>query len=379
MSHVLVPIPLNVPSPAGAEADYVADAMRFGYLAGDGGYTACCHGLLESSLAAGKALLTTSCTHALEMSAILLNIRAGDEVIVPSFTYVTVANAFVLRGAKPVFADVRLDTLNVDETRLEALITPRTKAIVVVHYAGIACEMDVILEIARRRGVPVVEDTAHGIFGRYRDRWLGTMGAMGTLSFHETKNFTCGEGGALLVNDPSLVDRAEIVREKGTNRSRFLRGDVDRYTWVDVGSSYLPSELLAAFLLAQLEARDRVQTERARVWNYYAAHLQEWAGRRGVRLPFVPAECSQAFHLFYLIMPSQDDRRALMTRLTGAGITSATHYQPLHLSEMGHRFGGRPGDCPVSEQVSERILRLPFYRTLTDTDLERIVATVTGW
>jgi dTDP-4-amino-4,6-dideoxygalactose transaminase len=239
--------------------------------------------------------------------------------------------------------------------------------------------MDVILEIARRRGVAVVEDTAHGIYGRYRDRWLGTMGAMGTLSFHETKNFTCGEGGALLVNDPALVDRAEIVREKGTNRSRFLRGDVERYTWVDVGSSYLPSELLAAFLLGQLEARDRVQTERARVWNYYAAHLQEWAGRRGVRLPFVPAECSQAFHLFYLIMPSQDDRRALMTRLTDAGITSATHYQPLHLSEMGHRFGGRPGGCPVSEQVSERILRLPFYRTLTDADLERVVTAVTGW
>jgi dTDP-4-amino-4,6-dideoxygalactose transaminase len=372
-------IPFNLPSPTGAEPQYFADAMRSGHLAGDGAYTARCHALLEGAIGARKALLTTSCTHALEMAAILLNVGAGDEVILPAFTFVSVANAFVLRGATPIFADVRRDTLNLDETRLEALITPRTKAIVVVHYAGVACEMDVILAIAGRRGVPVVEDTAHGLFGRYRDRWLGTMGAVGALSFHETKNFTCGEGGALIVNEPGLVARAEVVREKGTNRRQFLSGTVNAYTWVDVGSSYLPSELLAAFLLAQLEAREQVQADRARVWNFYATHLHDWARHRGVQLPIVPASASQAFHLVYLLLPSPKDRDALMAHLAEARIGSAFHYLPLHLSEVGRRFGGQRGSCPVTEDASGRILRLPFYRTLSDADLERVVAAVARW
>ena len=376
---VPVLMPFNALSPTGAEQVYLAEALRSGRLAGDGLYTARCHALLEREIGVHKALLTTSCTHALEMAAILLNVSPGDEVILPAFTYVSVANAFVLRGARPVFADVRPDTLNLDETKLEPLITPRTKAIVLVHYAGVACEMDAILEIAGRHGLPVVEDNAHGLFGRYRNRWLGTMGTIGTLSFHETKAFTCGEGGALLLNDPALVERAAIVREKGTNRHQFLRGEVGAYTWVDIGSSYPPSELLAAFLLAQLEAREAVLTQRARVWNGYATRLRDWADRRGVQLPMVPAWCDQAHHLFFLLLPSQDMRESLMAHLSDAGISSAFHYQPLHLSDMGRRLGGRPGDCPVSEDVSSRLLRLPFYRTLSDEDVARVVDAIETW
>jgi len=376
---ISVPIPFNVPSPAGAEQVYLADALRSGRLAGDGPYTARCHALLEREIGVHKALLTTSCTHALEMAAILLNVGAGDEVILPAFTYVSVANAFVLRGARPVFADVRLDTLNLDETRLESLITSRTKAIVVVHYAGVACEMDAILAIAERHRLPVVEDNAHGLFGRYGNRGLGTMGAIGTLSFHDTKAFTCGEGGALLLNDPSLVERAEVVREKGTNRRQFLRGEVGAYTWVDIGSSYSPSELLAAVLLAQLEQRETVMASRAMIWNAYATRLREWADRRGVQLPVVPASCEPAHHLFFLMLRSPAERQSLMSHLADAGISSAFHYQPLHVSDMGRRFGGRPGDCPVSEDVSGRLLRLPFYRTLSDSDVTRVVEAIEMW
>jgi dTDP-4-amino-4,6-dideoxygalactose transaminase len=285
-------------------------------------------------------------------------------------------NAFVLRGARPVVADVRPDTLNLDESRLEALITPKTRAIVPVHYAGVACEMDAILAIAARHGIPVVEDNAHGLFGRYRHRWLGTMGKLATLSFHETKNFTCGEGGALLINDPALVERAEILREKGTNRSRFFRGQVDKYTWVDVGSSYLPSELLAAFLLAQLEARDRIQAKRQHIWRYYAEHLSPWASSCGVRLPTVPAGCEHPAHLFYILLPTLADRQALIGRLRSEGINTVFHYLPLHLSDMGVRFGGRKGDCPVTEDLSDRLLRLPLFNELTDDDLRRIVAAI---
>ena len=367
------PIPFNRPSLAGDELRYMAEAVETGHLSGDGRFTARCHALLEESLGVRKALLTTSCTHALEMTALLLNVTSGDEVIVPSYTFVSVVNAFVLRGARPVFADIRADTLNLDEARLEALITPRTRAIVPVHYAGVACEMDAIGDIAARRGVVVVEDNAHGLYGRYKGRLLGTMGALATLSFHETKNFTCGEGGALLVNDPAFLERAEILREKGTNRSRFFRGQVDKYTWVDVGSSYLPSELLAAFLLAQLEARERIQIRRQHIWRYYAEHLAEWAHSRGIRLPTVPASCDHPAHIFYIILPSLADRQALIGHLKGHGISSVFHYLPLHLSHMGRRFGGKAGDCPVTEDLSDRLLRLPFYNQLTDEDLTRIV------
>ena len=276
-------IPFNRPCLAGNEYRYIAEAIANGHASGDGPFTRRCHELLEQELRVPKVLLTTSCTHALEMAALLLDCRSGDEIIVPSFTFVSTANAFALRGARIVFADIRPDTLNLDETRLESLVTHRTKAIVPVHYAGVACEMDAICALAQRHGVRVVEDNAHGLFARYKGKLTGTFGCLATQSFHETKNITCGEGGALVVNDPGLVERALVIREKGTNRNRFFRGQVDKYTWVDVGSSYLPSDLLAAFLLAQLEARREIQKKRRQVWEYYWEHLQGWAHENGVK------------------------------------------------------------------------------------------------
>lgn len=349
-------------------------AVLDGKLSGDGQFTKKCHAVLENELGVGKTLLTTSCTHALEMAAILLEIKEEDEVIIPSFTFVSAANAFVLRGARPVFADVRSDTLNLDETKLEKLITPRTRAIVVVHYAGVGCEMDAILEIGGRHGVPVVEDNAHGLFGKYKERYLGTMGCLATLSFHETKNFTCGEGGALLINDPRFVERAEIIREKGTQRSRFFRGEVDKYTWIDIGSSYLPSEILAAFLYAQLGSREAIQSTRKRIWKYYCEHLKNWSRDRGVQLPAVPSHCEQPYHMFYLLVPSLAERQALIAHLNTREINSVFHYLPLHLSSMGRGFGGKEGDCPVTEDVSDRLLRLPFYNELTEADQTRVIA-----
>ncbi len=369
-------IPFNRPGLAGNELRYIAEAVERGHLSGDGAFTARCHRLLEETLGVAKALLTTSCTHALELAALLLETGPGDEVIVPSFTFVSSINAFVLRGARPVFADVRPDTLNLDEEALEALVTPRTKAVVVVHYAGVGAEMDRILAVARRHGVAVVEDNAHGLFGNYRGRPLGTFGELATLSFHETKNLSCGEGGALLINDPRYVERAEIIREKGTNRSRFFRGEVDKYTWVDVGSSYLPSEILAAFLWAQLEVRESIQARRRRVWEYYRQHLEGLPAMHGLRLPVVPAHCEQPYHMFYLLLPSETRRQELIAHLKTRGILSVFHYVPLHLSEMGARFGGKPGDCPVTEDVSRRLLRLPFYNELTEADQASVVAAI---
>jgi dTDP-4-amino-4,6-dideoxygalactose transaminase len=366
-------IPFNKPGLVGNEYRYMARAVEQGHLSGDGAFSRRCHAMLERDLGVRKALLTTSCTHALEMAALLLDLEPGDEVIVPSYTFVSTVNAFVLRGARPVFIDIRRDTLNLDEARLEPLVTRRTRAVVPVHYAGVGCEMDVILEVARRHGVAVVEDNAHGLFGRYKGRYLGTFGALATQSFHETKNVTCGEGGALLVNDERYVERAEVVREKGTDRSRFFRGQVDKYTWVDVGSSYLPSDLLAAFLCAQLEARAEIQAKRRRVWEYYWSALQDWARRREVRLPVVPSHCEQPYHMFYLVMPSLRTRQGMIEHLRSRGITSVFHYQPLHLSEMGRTFGGRQGDCPVAEDISDRLVRLPFYNDLTGQDQDRVV------
>ncbi|OFW09496.1 MAG: dTDP-4-amino-4,6-dideoxygalactose transaminase [Acidobacteria bacterium RIFCSPLOWO2_02_FULL_67_36] len=369
-------IPFNRPALAGRELEYIQQVVGTMHLAGDGVFTGRCHALLEQSLGAPKVLLTTSCTHALEMTALLLDIQPGDEVIVPSFTFVSTVNAFVLRGAKPVFADVRPDTLNLDETQLEGLITGRTRAIVVVHYAGVGCEMDTILSLATRRGIPVVEDNAHGLFGRYKGRPLGTFGDMATLSFHETKNITCGEGGALVLNNPARIARAEVLREKGTERSRFFRGEIDKYTWVDVGSSYLPSDILAAFLYAQLEAQEQIQARRRVLWNRYEQGLRDWAGERGIRLPVVPAECEQPFHLFYLLMPSLEQRQALIARLRSRDISAVFHYLPLHLSAMGRRLGGKPGDCPVTEDASDRLVRLPLSAGLTDAEQERVIAAV---
>jgi dTDP-4-amino-4,6-dideoxygalactose transaminase len=346
------------------------------HTAGDGPFTHRCQSLLEAETGASKALLTTSCTHALEMTALLLRIQDGDEVILPSFTFVSTANAFVLRGARPVFVDVRPDTLNLDESLLERAITPRTKAIVVVHYAGVGCEMDAILQIAGRHGIAVVEDNAHGLFGTYRGRPLGSFGCMATLSFHETKNCTCGEGGALLINSPELIERAEIIREKGTNRSRFFRGEVDKYTWVDVGSSYLPSDLLAAFLFAQIEARENIQHKRRAVWQRYWHCLEQWARVSEIRLPVIPAHCQHPYHMFYLLMPSLQAQQNMIAHLRARGIMSVFHYQPLHLSQVGRAFGGRPGDCPVTESVSDRLLRLPFFNDLEAESQDRVIQTV---
>lgn len=374
-----ITIPFNKPSIVGSELEYIADSVRSGQISGDARYTKKCHTLLETDLGVQKALLTTSCTHALEMAALLLDIKPGDEVIVPSFTFVSSVNAFVLRGAKPVFADIRPDTLNLDEAQLEGLITPRTRAIVVVHYAGVGCEMDTIMEIANRHGIPVVEDNAHGLFGCYRDQYLGTFGALATQSFHETKNFTCGEGGALLINDPALVERAEIIREKGTNRSRFFRGMVDKYTWVDVGSSYLLSDVLAAYLFAQLERRDEIQGRRGHIWRVYAAGLGDWAAANGVRLPVVPPYCEQSYHMFYLLLPSLEARTAFISYLKAQGILSVFHYLPLHLSDMGRGFGGKEGDCPVTEDISDRLARLPFYFDLSEAEQARVIETICAY
>ncbi len=367
-------IPFNKPACLGHEMEYVSKSLATQHISGDGEYSKRCHSFLEDSLGVRKALLTTSCTHGLEMAALLLQIRPGDEVIVPSFTFVSSVNAFALRGAKPVFADIRPDTLNLDERQLPALITEKTRAIVLVHYAGVACEMDVIMSLARERNIAVVEDNAHGLFARYKDRNLGTFGELATLSFHETKNFTCGEGGALLINDIGLLERAEIIREKGTNRSRFFRGQVDKYTWVDLGSSYLPSDMLAAFLLAQFECASEIQARRREIWLRYDLRLRDWAALNQVQLPTVPDYVEQSYHLYYLILPSVNVRSALIQDLKQRGILSVFHYQPLHLSTMGLGFGGQLGDCPVTEDLADRLLRLPFYYALSPADQDEVIA-----
>lgn len=369
-------IPFNRSSPVGHELKYIEETLLIGQIAGDQTYTKKCRVLLEREMGVAAALLTPSCTHALEMVSLLLRIRPGDEVIVPSFTFVSTANAFAIHGARPVFVDSRRDTLNIDETKIEAAITPRTKAIVVVHYAGVACEMDAIMAIGAKHGIPVIEDNAHGPFARYRGRFLGTFGAFATLSFHETKNYTCGEGGALLINAPEFIDRAEIIREKGTNRSRFFRGQVDKYSWVDYGSSYVMSDVLSAFLYGQIENHQAVMDIRSAIWNRYQAAFGGSIEQFGAQVPFVPAHCDQSFHMYYLILPSLAVRQALITHLKSRGILAVFHYLPLHTSDMGRSFGGAAGDCPVAEDVADRILRLPFFNALTEPDQADVIAAV---
>ncbi len=369
-------VDFNCPITVGNEFEYMRQAVLNAHISGDGPFTKKCHAFLEQELGVAKALLTTSCTHALEMSAILLDIQPGDEVIIPDFTFVSTVNAFVLRGAKPVFLDVRPDTLNLDESRLEAAITPRTKAIVPVHYAGVGCEMDSIMDSARRRNVAVMEDNAHGLFGKYKGKYLGTIGSMAAQSFHETKNFYCGEGGALLINDPTLAERAEIIREKGTNRSRFFRGQVDKYTWVDIGSSYLPSDILAAFLYAQFEQRGKIQNHRKNVWDMYNTALKPWAEKHGVQLPYIPSDCEQAYHMFYMLLPNLELRQKLILFLREREIHGVFHYLPLHLSDMGQGFGYKSGEFPVTEQISDRLIRLPFHNALTSNEQEQVIDTI---
>ena len=372
-------VDFNRPVIVGREMEYMAEAIANAHISGDGPFTKKCHALLQQELGIPKALLTTSCTHALEMAAILLNVQDGDEVIVPDFTFVSTINAFVLRGARPVFLDIRPDTLNLDESKLEAAITPHTKAILPVHYAGVGCEMDAIMDIARRHNIAVVEDNAHGLFGKYKGQYLGTFGVMATQSFHETKNFTAGEGGALLINDPEFAERAEIIREKGTNRSRFFRGQVDKYTWVDLGSSYLPSDILAAFLYGQFEQRERIQSHRKALWDTYNLALGDRAQKNDVQLPTIPAHTEQAYHMFYMLLPNLGLRQKFIQYLRDLGIYSVFHYLPLHLSDMGQKFGGEVGDCPITENISDRLVRLPFHNGLSSSEQELTIEAILGF
>ena len=372
-------IPFSRTAIMGREVEYVTEAIQRRHLSGDGEFTKRCREWLQRRFAVPAALLTTSCTHALEMSALLLDIKAGDEVIVPSFTFVSTVNAFVLRGAKPVFIDSRPDTLNLDERQLERLVTPRTRAIVPVHYAGVGCDMTAIMDVARSKGIAIVEDNAHGMCGKYRGRWLGTFGAMATLSFHDTKNFSCGEGGALLLNDAAYAERAEIIREKGTNRSKFFRGQVDKYSWVDVGSSYLPSELQAAFLLGQLESEAKIQSRRRRIWETYHAELASWAEQRGATRPVVPAGCEPSWHLYYVMMPDLASRQRLIAHVRSRDAAAVFHYLPLHLSAMGRRFYPTPPKLPVAEGAADRLLRLPMYNDMTDDEVAEVIEALRAW
>jgi dTDP-4-amino-4,6-dideoxygalactose transaminase len=368
------PIPFNKPYMTGRELWLIAQAHARGHLSGDGEFTRRCHAWLEQQTGTRRALLTHSCTAALEMAALLLDLQPGDEVILPSFTFVSTANAFVLRGAVPVFVDIRSDTLNIDERLIEAAITPRTRAICVVHYAGVGCEMDAILAIAQRHGLAVVEDAAQGVMASYRGRPLGSLGRFGALSFHETKNLISGEGGALLVNDARDAERAEIIREKGTNRSKFFRGQVDKYTWVDVGSSFLPSELIAAFLAAQMEQAEAITAARLALWDRYHAafEAQERAGR--IRRPVVPAHCTHNAHMYYLLFDSLPARTDAITALNAQGIKPVFHYIPLHSSPAGRRLGRTPASMPVTDRTSDCLLRLPLW--LPDLDIERVIGAV---
>ena len=354
-------IPFNKPYMTGRELSYIAEAHFNGMLAGDGPFTKRCHGWIEEKAGCAKALLTHSCTAALEMAALLLDIQPGDEVIMPSYTFVSTANAFVLRGGVPVFVDIRPDTLNIDENLIEAAITPRTKAIVPVHYAGVACEMDAIMDIAQRHNLLVIEDAAQGVMSSYKGKALGAIGHMSAYSFHETKNVISGEGGALLINDERFAERAEIIREKGTNRSMFFRGQVDKYTWVDIGSSYLPSEILAAFLWAQLEDAEAITKRRMEVWQRYHDALASLEAAGKLRRPIIPEGCVQNAHMYYVLLDSLEQRTEVIKRLKAQGVNPVFHYVPLHSSPAGRKYGRTSGAMKYTDELSDRLLRLPLW------------------
>ena len=372
-------IPFNRPFVTGNEFKYISEAIANGYLSGDGLFTKKCHGWLEEMVGCRKALLTHSCTAALEMAAILLDIRPGDEVVMPSYTFVSTANAFVLHGGVPVFVDIRPDTLNIDETKIEAAITPRTRAVVPVHYAGVGCEMDAIMEIAGRHGLAVIEDAAHGVMCAYRGRPLGGFGQMAAFSFHETKNIISGEGGALLLNDETFVERAEVIREKGTNRSKFFRGEVDKYTWIDIGSSFLPSDILAAFLWAQIEQAEAITRRRLDIWERYHGELAGLEDKGLVRRPIVPAHCRHNAHMYYILVNDLEARASLLDHLKSKGVDAVFHYVPLHSSPAGTRYGRTIGDLAVTDDVSERVVRLPLWVGLGDSEVSKVVSAVKGF
>jgi dTDP-4-amino-4,6-dideoxygalactose transaminase len=376
---MLYRIPFNKPFIAGKELYYVAQSVLGGHISGDGPFMKMCERFFQERFGIERALLTTSCTSALEMAALLCGLKEGDEVILPSFTFVSTANAFLMRGVKPVFVDIRPVTKNLDETLVEEAITESTRAIVPVHYAGVSCDMDPILEIARRHRLFVIEDAAQGVNAKYKGKFLGSLGDLGAFSFHETKNFICGEGGALLANAPRFIERAEIIREKGTNRSKFFRGQVDKYTWVDIGSSYIPSDLLAAFLYGQLEHMDRITERRKKIFHLYQELLLPLAGEGLVALPVIPADCESNYHMFYVLLADGETRAGLIDHLKQKGILSVFHYIPLHSSPMGASLGGNRRKLPVTDDVSERLLRLPFYFELSDSDVKIVTEEISAY
>lgn len=369
-------IPFNIPFSTEGELEYIIQAINNQHLSGNGEFTKKCHAWLESALGCRKALLTHSCTAALEMAAILAGCQPGDEVIMPSYTFVSTANAFVLRGGVPVFVDIRPDTLNIDESQIEAAITPKTKAIVPVHYAGVGCEMAVIMEIAQRHHLLVIEDAAQGIGSTYKGRSLGSIGHLAAVSFHETKNVISGEGGALLINHPEHIERAEIIWEKGTNRNQFFRGLVDKYTWVDIGSSYLPSELNAAFLWAQLEAAEAITQKRLKIWQQYHQSFADLEVQGKVRRPIIPDECQHNAHMYYILLPDLDIRTTLIEKLKICGVHAVFHYVPLHSSPAGRKYCRINGDLLRTENVSSRLLRLPMWVSMTEAVVNQVVDVV---
>lgn len=369
-------IPFNIPPYIGTENQYIADAIQSHKICGDGPYTKKCQELLERQTGSAKVLLTNSGTDALEMAALLCDLKPGDEVILPSYTFSSTANAFALFGARLVFVDIRPDTMNIDENLIEATITEKTKVIVPVHYAGVSCEMDTIMDIAHRHNLLVVEDAAQGVMSSYKGKALGAIGHIGCYSFHETKNYSMGEGGAILINDPKLVERAEIVREKGTNRSNFLRGQVDKYTWVDIGSSYLPSELNAAYLYGQLEDAEKINQDRLASWNHYARGLKELADSGKIELPVIPEGCGHNAHMFYIKTKDLEERTALQKYLRDHGIQTAFHYIPLHSAPAGEQFGSFFGEDKYTTKESERLVRLPMYYKLAPQDCSEVIAVI---
>lgn len=362
-----------------SDLELALDAVALGHTAGAGSYTQKSELSIQSAIDASRTLLTTSCTHALEMSALLLNLQPGDEVVVPSYTFVSTASAFALFGATPVFVDSDSQTLNIHPELVEAAITPRTRAICAVHYGGVGCDMGALAAIAARHNLVLIEDNAHGLFAKYKGQHLGTFGALATQSFHETKNITCGEGGALIVNDAELVERAEILREKGTDRSKFLRGQVDKYTWVDIGSSWVMSDLLAAILYGQLQRADEINAQRVAIWNRYHADLATWAGKHDVTRPHIPEGCEHVGHVYHLRFRQGQMRTRFIDHMKQHGVSCVFHYQPLHLSPVGQRFGGFPGQCPVAEHAGDCLVRLPLFNSLSEEDQTRVIDAVTSF
>jgi dTDP-4-amino-4,6-dideoxygalactose transaminase len=369
-------VPFNRPTGAPDEGAYIADCLAREYAKGNSHYSNACNTVLATVLGVGHASLTPSCTHALEMAALTLDLGPEDEIIAPSFTFTSTVNAFVLRGAKPRFADIRPDTLNIDPQSVERLITPKTRAIIAMHYAGIACDMEALRKLADDAGAFLIEDAAHAFLGTYRGRQLGTIGTIGTFSFHKTKNFSCGEGGAFVTNDHAIAEQAELVREKGTDRSLFLKGMVEKYQWIRAGSSYVIAEILAAQLLSQLEKRDQIQRKRETIWVRYQHDLADWAERLDVRQPHIPNECGPAWHLYHLVLPTERMRDRFLDHLREHGVGGAFHYLPLHLTPMGRTLGGEIGDAPLTESIAPRLVRLPFFTDMTPSEQDRVVDVV---